>query len=212
MRPQLQQAIKILQLSLPELEVVVQNELESNPMLDPLDHSVAETAANDTNSENGSGAEEPLSPEPEAGASPETETEWTPPSESEERPVEVPVTDAPDAAVKLRETPLDKLDWREYLENYSNNWQDGEAPDSDDDRRQTLENTLTRKTSLEDHLMWQLRLSSLDETEQRVGATIIYNLNDDGYLETPLEELAGQLEVAGAEGERGPKPGEHAGA
>src|SRR6202023_1844966 len=202
MRPQLQQAIKILQLSLPELEVVVQNELESNPMLDPLDHSVAETAANDTNSENGSGAEEPLSPEPEAGASPETETEWPPPSESEERPVEVPVTDAPDAAVELRETRLDKLDWREYLENYSNNWQDGEAPDSDDDRRQTLENTLTRKTSLEDHLMWQLRLSNLDERDQQVGATIIYNLNDDGYLETPLEELATQLECDVARVER----------
>ena len=197
MTPQLQQAIKILQLSLPELEVVVQNELESNPMLEPLDHSVAETAANDTNSENGSGPEsEPLSPEPEAGASPETETEWTPPSEAEERPVEAPITDAPDAAIELRETRLDKLDWREYLENYSNNWQDGEAPDSDDDRRQTLENTLTRKTSLEDHLMWQLRLSSLGEEEMRIGATIIYNLSNDGYLETPIEELAAQLEIA----------------
>src|SRR5713226_5101960 len=143
MTPQLQQAIKILQLSLPELEVVVQNE-------------------------------------PEAGASPETEREWTPPSEAEERPVEAPITDAPDAAVELRETRLDKLDWREYLENYSNNWQDGEAPDSDDDRRQTLENTLTRKTSLEDHLMWQLRLSSLSEEEMRIGATINYNQRNDG--------------------------------
>ena len=35
MTPQLQQAIKILQLSLPELEAVVQNELNANPMLEP---------------------------------------------------------------------------------------------------------------------------------------------------------------------------------
>ena len=90
---------------------------------------------------------------------------------------------------------LDKLDWREYLENYSNNWQNGEAPDPDDERRQTLENTLTRKTSLEEHLMWQLRESNLSETDQRIGATIIYNLSDDGYLETPVEELAAQLEI-----------------
>ena len=34
MTPQLQQAIKILQLSLPELEAVVQTELEQNPMLE----------------------------------------------------------------------------------------------------------------------------------------------------------------------------------
>ncbi len=45
MTPQLQQAIKILQLSLPELEAVVQAELEQNPMLEPLDQSPAESAA-----------------------------------------------------------------------------------------------------------------------------------------------------------------------
>ena len=196
MTPQLQQAIKILQLSLPELEAVVQSELDSNPMLEPLDQSVAEAAANsESNETSEAGAErEPLQPEPEPdGAGTIGESDWEP--VTEDRPTEMVATEAPDAAVELRElNHLEKLDWREYLENYSNNWQDGEAPDSDDDRRQTLENTLTRKTSLEDHLMWQLRLSNLDDLDQRVGATIIYNLNDDGYLETPLEELATQLE------------------
>jgi len=204
MTPQLQQAIKILQLSLPELEAVVQSELDSNPMLEPLDHSVAEAAANSERNETSeAGAEpEPLQPEPEADAAGTIgESDWEP--VTEDRPAEMVATEAPDATVELRElNRLDKVDWREYLENYSNNWQDGEAPDSDDARRQTLENTLTRKTSLEDHLMWQLRLSNLDETDQRVGATIIYNLNDDGYLETPLEELAAQLECDVARVER----------
>ena len=45
MTPQLQQAIKILQLSLPELEAIVQSELEQNPMLEPLDQSPAEAAS-----------------------------------------------------------------------------------------------------------------------------------------------------------------------
>jgi DNA-directed RNA polymerase specialized sigma54-like protein len=44
MTPQLQQAIKILQLSLPEVEAVVQKELDANPMLEPLDQSVAKTS------------------------------------------------------------------------------------------------------------------------------------------------------------------------
>ena len=48
MTPQLQQAIKILQLSLPELEAVVQNELDQNPMLELLDSSPTETAAPET--------------------------------------------------------------------------------------------------------------------------------------------------------------------
>src|SRR6516164_11150660 len=52
MTPQLQQAIKILQLSLPELEAVVQTELEQNPMLEPLDRSPGEVAANDDPGDN----------------------------------------------------------------------------------------------------------------------------------------------------------------
>ncbi len=197
MTPQLQQAIKILQLSLPELEAVVQSELDSNPMLEPLDHSVAEAAANHENDESAANAPadgEPLAAEPDREtALANGESEWEP--TADDRPAETVATEPPDAAAELRElSRLDKLDWREYLENYSNNWQDGEAGDPDDERRNTLENTLTRKTSLEDHLMWQMRMSNFDETDQRVGATIIYNLNDDGYLETPLEELAAQLE------------------
>jgi len=196
MTPQLQQAIKILQLSLPELEAVVQSELDSNPMLEPLDHSVNEAAANAAEGEDTTPAAdgEPLPPEPEVGAASETEGEWDAPTE--ERPAEMVATEAPDAAVELRETGrLDNLEWLEYLQNSSHNWQDGQASDNDDERRQTLENTLTRRTSLEDHLMEQLRESNLNETDQRVGATIIYNLDDDGYLGTPLEELATQLET-----------------
>src|ERR1700731_1204082 len=77
MTPQLQQAIKILQLSLPELEAVVQNELDANPMLEPLDQSVAETAANATQAEDVSlpADGEPLPPEPEPGAI-EPESQW----------------------------------------------------------------------------------------------------------------------------------------
>jgi RNA polymerase sigma-54 factor len=195
MTPQLQQAIKILQLSLPELEVVVQNELDSNPLLEPLDMSVAETAANaDNSAELASTEGEPLPAEPEPGTVDPT-SEWEP--APVEQPVESATVEAPDAAAEVQDPSLDRLDWREYLENYSNNWQDGEAS-NDDERRQTLENTLTRRTSLEDHLMWQLRLSNLDAEGQRIGATIIYNLSNDGYLETSVAELAAQLEITEA--------------
>ncbi len=111
--------------------------------------------------------------------------------------VEGMTSEARDATLEIKEDGrLDKLDWREYLENYSNNWQDNQESEQDDERRQTLENTLTRRTSLEEHLMWQLRMSSLEHNEQIIGATIIYNLSDDGYLEVPVEDLAGQLETA----------------
>src|SRR5579863_4579168 len=77
MTPQLQQAIKILQLSLPELEAVIQSELEQNPMLEPLDKSPAEVAAEAANdgsdNETPSMDGEPLAAEVEPG-SPEADT------------------------------------------------------------------------------------------------------------------------------------------
>ncbi len=208
MTPQLQQAIKILQLSLPELEAIVQTELEQNPVLEPLDSSPAEHVA-----ENGNSADEEFTPTAGEGELLE-ERQAEAPATYDEPPAEWSAdaaapdaegvhSEARDATVEMEQTDrIDKLDWREYMENYSNNWQESESSDPDDERRQTLENTLTRKTSLEEHLMWQLRMSSLSEADQQIGATIIYNLSDDGYLETPLSELASQLEVGEAEVER----------
>jgi RNA polymerase sigma-54 factor len=183
MTPQLQQAIKILQLAVPELETVVQSELEQNPMLEmaePGSEVSLETLNQaDAAATNGN------------GEAPEVPTM----SSEVEVPLEAPAAESHDAAVEMRElNSLEKVDWREYLENYSNNWQDGSAESDDDDRRPAVENTLSRKTSLEDHLVWQLRLSPLSEDQKRIGATIIYNLNDDGYLETSPEDLAAQLE------------------
>ena len=198
MTPQLQQAIKILQLSLPELEAIVQSELEQNPMLEPLDQSPAEAASESEVSDPEAAAQadgEPLPPEADGAAGANSDDDWETGSR-EEKPAPSVETEARDAALELKElNNLEKLDWREYLETYSNNWQESTPPDSDDDHRSALENTPLRRSSLEDHMMWQLRLSNLTESDQQIGATIIYNLNEDGYLETPLDELAAQLEV-----------------
>src|SRR6266404_4110339 len=204
MTPQLQQAIKILQLSLPELESIVQSELEQNPMLEPLDQSPAEAASESElpDPEAASSSDgEPLPPETDGAAS-NSDDDWETGSREEKTAPSVEV-EARDAALEIKElNSLEKLDWREYLETYSNNWQESTPADNDDDHRSALENTPLRRSSLEDHMMWQLRMSNLPESDQPIGATIIYNLNEDGYLETPVEELAAQLEVAPAEVER----------
>ncbi|HVA81775.1 MAG TPA: RNA polymerase factor sigma-54 [Candidatus Binataceae bacterium] len=196
MTPQLQQAIKILQLSLPELETIVQSELEQNPMLEPLDQSPAEAAGDTPIPDEDSVPPEPDRAEAEVSPSDDPIDDWEPGAGAPEEPIRALETESHDAAIEMRDNDgLEKLDWREYLETYSNNWQESTPPDNDDDHRSALENTAIRRGSLDDHLMWQLRMSSLSASDQRIGATIIYNLNDDGYLETPLEELAAQLET-----------------
>ncbi|MEO7191540.1 MAG: RNA polymerase factor sigma-54 [Vicinamibacterales bacterium] len=53
-----------------------------------------------------------------------------------------------------------------------------------------IENTLSSKGSLADHLMWQLNLQTDDELMREIGAAIIGNVDDDGYLVASVNEIA----------------------
>src|SRR5579872_1454903 len=53
-----------------------------------------------------------------------------------------------------------------------------------------IENTLSTTSSLSDHLLWQLSLQTDDPVLREIGAAIIGNLDDDGYLVASSDELA----------------------
>jgi RNA polymerase sigma-54 factor len=53
-----------------------------------------------------------------------------------------------------------------------------------------IENTLSSKSSLADHLMWQLSLQVHDEQTRDIGAAIIGNIDEDGYLVASVNEIA----------------------
>ena len=53
-----------------------------------------------------------------------------------------------------------------------------------------IENTLSSKSSLADHLMWQLNLQTADQQLRDIGAAIVGNIDDDGYLVASVDELA----------------------
>src|SRR5688572_15346705 len=54
-----------------------------------------------------------------------------------------------------------------------------------------IENTLSSKSSLADHLAWQLNLQTSDERLREIGAAIIGNIDEDGYLVASVNEIAG---------------------
>ncbi|GFO54229.1 RNA polymerase sigma-54 factor [Geomonas sp. Red276] len=154
MTPQLQQAIKLLQLSRLELQDVVRQELEENPVLDEvLDQEEIR--------------------EPEQLEIREKELE-----------PESPANDFQEvrAGEETRET-----DWDSYIDGY--NYSSGEQYYDDEDRP-SFENLLTKKSTLFDHLIWQLSLTRLTERETVVGAEIIGNIDEDGYLRASLEDVA----------------------
>ena len=148
MTPQLQQAIKLLQLSRLELLETVHTELESNPVLE--EH-------------------------PSEGG--DEEKESTKDADSEPNLAEV------DAQEKIRED----MDWETYLSEYNKGWAESpyeakEAP--------SFENVTASKPSLQSHLMWQLNMTRTSETAKEIAIHIIGNLDDDGYLTLPVEELS----------------------
>ena len=120
------------------------------------------------------------------------------PEEREEAQAEAaPAEETYDGATRDSEageaSDLREIDWKEYLESYGHDIQgsvSGSARDEEEDRRSMLENLPVRRPSLTDHLMWQLRMSSLTPEEEYVGALIIGNLDDDGYLRLSIEEVA----------------------
>jgi RNA polymerase sigma-54 factor len=161
MTPQLQQAIKLLQLSRVELEEMVTKELQENPALE--EGPAEEAEAN--------------------GEQPRSETQASVPENSSE-------------LVLNRElSAVDKigtLDWQEYLDTHSNSIHGSltaEATSDDGDSPPSWENSLTKKTTLEDHLIWQLRLSKITERESTIGSYVIQNLDQNGYLVLSREEI-----------------------
>jgi len=152
MTPQLQQAIKLLQLSRLELLDSLHQELEANPVLE-------ESASEDLES-----SQTEKSPgESEAG--------------EEDRQTEV----------TIGEQAFEGMDW----DNYLNDYYVPRSEDISEDRDiPSYENMVSKKTSLVDHLMWQLSLSNLTPEEEMIGAELIGNLDVNGYLMASLEEIA----------------------
>jgi RNA polymerase sigma-54 factor len=64
-----------------------------------------------------------------------------------------------------------------------------------------IENTLTRPPNLTDHLTWQLNMSDASPRVKEIGAFIIGNIDEDGYLRATNEEIAasGSYDIADVE-------------
>ncbi len=186
MTPQLQQAIKLLQLSRQELVDAVEQELVENPMLDVEEAGDEETGEQSAESAESAetaadGAESAEAPEAGASAEAAAETPAEPPSEPAEAEQSEP--SAEDMVVDV--------DWDSYMESKPQT----SLARADDDRP-GIEDTHSARTSLADHLRWQLGFVELSDGEETVGLQVIGNLNDNGYLEESLEAIA---ELAGVE-------------
>jgi RNA polymerase sigma-54 factor len=114
---------------------------------------------------------------------------------TEETPLEAAAAaDAPEAEPeKKKDDKGDTWDDQDYEYFFGEYLDDGYRPRQPMEVKELppIENTLSSKGSLADHLMWQLNLQTSDELTRDIGAAIIGNIDDDGMLVASVNEIAG---------------------
>ena len=159
--PALQQAIKLLALTNLELIEVIDEELSENPMIE-----LEEEDLNKVVKETSAGAE----------------------ADHEAKPSEEPEPGRENLDAEALHQDADGLDFEAGFKDYLD---DGFRPNfSEKQEAISLENTLSRSPSLWDHLNWQAALTFFDEIEREIAQFIIGNINEDGYLGSPVEEIS----------------------
>ncbi|HLE00383.1 MAG TPA: RNA polymerase factor sigma-54 [Bdellovibrionota bacterium] len=171
MTPQLQQAIKLLQLNRMELAEVVNQEMMENPVLEEL----AETPEGENQTPADATAE---------NADPEAEQRRDEESFVKEKPQEEQLV-----------AGKDDFNWESYVEEFNSSSSSAPSMREINEELPSFENVLTKTTSLEDHLAWQLSMVTMTDAEKKLGELIIGNLSDDGYLNANLEDIAKEAKI-----------------
>ncbi|WEF32573.1 RNA polymerase factor sigma-54 [Pseudoduganella chitinolytica] len=163
--PQLQQSIRLLQLSTLELHQELEQLLTDNPLLerldDPLDRSLRLLA-------DGAIGQQSAPEAPAEGPPPQADA----PAPAEAEPYEGGEGDS---------GPEGDMDWSDAGRN--------KAPEDDDGRPQ-LE---AGHRSLREHLMEQMRVTVQQPRDRALVELIVDALDENGYLEESLEEIHGRL-------------------
>jgi len=167
MTPQLQQAIKLLQLSRSELEELIEQTLIENPVLE-------EGIDMDT--------------------FPDKKEDSQEAKETSENPEVVTDTDEFETAREneLNNKDQDEIDWQQYIEQIEQfgGYQERRYNSaSDEEEGPSIEATAAQRESLADHLLWQLNMLELSPLEYKTGQYLIGNIDDDGFLVTSIREL-----------------------
>lgn len=168
MTPQLQQAIKLLQLSTLELQLEIQQTLESNPMLEMLEEGESSEDDLPVISEEDLARLRQTSNEvvdfsaPEHSSATTDADEWS----DEHIPDELPVDSQWDDVFEVSSSTTSHVD-----------------EDFDFDSRNSATETL------QDHLLWQLNLTPMSDRDRVVALAVIDAVAPSGFLEMSAEEI-----------------------
>jgi RNA polymerase sigma-54 factor len=158
MTPQLQQAIKLLQMSRMELVDMVREELMENPVLEDTGDQAEGVRADRTehNVEQGeiSTIDQQISADERASG----------------------------LETKANDKKAEEIDWERYLENHAMQAPLPSFRGGMEDELPSYEATATRAEDLNDHVTWQIRMSDLLDEEKNFALLVVGNIDEAGYL------------------------------
>ena len=201
MTPQLQQAIKLLQMSNVELTDYIEQEIEQNPLLEredmdggvegAADQSATETSAEAPDTDTGAGETDAVAPEDpsfdDSDLIPDASDHAT--SESmgdDERALDTDYENvyepesASDGAAPGGEGEGEGLLWNTS----------GSGGGGFDDELTGMENVAADEMTLRDHLIGQINMDLQDPVDIVIGGRLMDMLDDNGWLSASLEPVA----------------------
>ncbi len=207
MTPQMQQSIKLLQMTTQELEQLATLEVMENPFLelveegeeDEADRGQAEEVPDDPGGEDGESLEEAPGGD-EGKAEGDDQPDTMVPSQDAIGETSEPENPAPDIgdfdpAQAEHFSDVD-VNWDDFYDGAENHVYTARDPDEEE---RDFQEFVAPPQSLYDTLRWQLHVSGLTTAEQAIGEYIIGSIDDDGYLRISLDEVAAATRCTVAE-------------
>tara|TARA_B110000503_G_scaffold13903_1_gene18909 strand:- start:27546 stop:29051 length:1506 start_codon:yes stop_codon:yes gene_type:complete len=170
MTPQLQQAIRLLQLSTLDLQQEIQQALDSNPLLEVSEDDLYSSDDDQSNDPNTARDDDPRSKDDKDSNSPEEPPDWS----SQELDGTANLSD---------DLPVD-VNWDDLLPSAS-----APAPQGDDQNDGDFSAQNSASESLREQLLWQLGLTRLSDTDRLIALSIIDATDANGRLLTTPEEI-----------------------
>lgn len=170
MTPQLQQAIRLLQLSTLDLQQEIQEALESNPLLETQDDGDLAHSSDSADSQQ----------------------EITTPSEDQSLETASTVSEPESDTESIEDQ------WNEKIPDdlsTDSSWEDtyqasaGPANTTHRDDDSFHEMNDSAEETLQDHLYWQLNLTPMSDADQLIAEAIIDGIDNEGYLRVTCEEI-----------------------
>ena len=187
MTPQLQQAIKLLQLSTLELRQEVIEQLYSNPLLE-MDEDQGQPDSQEQNSEQ-QDAEKPSTEDQDVNF------------DTDDPSLHGTAADATELTVTESEasSDWDKDSFQDSFQDLSvdANWDEvysSPAPASSGGGEINLEQVYQVTESLQDHLHWQLNLTPFSDRDREIAEAFIDAINDNGFINSNLEDITHHID------------------